>query len=90
MLGAGLGGVMADCLGWRWEFGVQVPVLAAGLVVAVATVPDDLGLAGRGKKPLLEAMKTFDFRGSALMSTSVTALILGLVGLSVVSAPCDI
>ena len=24
-LGAALGGAIADSLGWRWEFGVQVP-----------------------------------------------------------------
>ena len=79
MLGAGLGGAMADYLGWRWEFGVQVPLLMASLAVAVTTVPADLGLYGRERQGFGEAMKTFDFRGSFLMSTSVTLLILGLV-----------
>ncbi|KAK3353510.1 major facilitator superfamily transporter [Lasiosphaeria hispida] len=78
MLGAGLGGMMADYLGWRWEFGVQVPILVASLAIAVVTIPHDLGLHGREKQPLREAMKTFDFKGSVLMSTSVTFLILGL------------
>jgi len=79
MLGAGLGGAMADYLGWRWEFGVQVPLLMASLAVAVTTVPADLGLYGRERQAFGEAMKTFDFKGSFLMSTSVTLLILGLV-----------
>ena len=70
---------MADYLGWRWEFGVQVPFLAISLIIAITTVPHDLGLYGRNKQSLREAMKTFDFKGSILMSTSITFLILGLV-----------
>jgi predicted MFS family arabinose efflux permease len=81
MLGAALGGAMADYLGWRWEFGVQVPVVVACLVVAVLAVPSDLGLGGKQKQTLREAMRTFDFKGSILMSSSVTFLILGLVSL---------
>ncbi|KAK3324309.1 major facilitator superfamily [Cercophora scortea] len=78
MLGAGLGGAMADYLGWRWEFGVQVPLMMASLAVAVMTIPSELGLYGKQKQTLREAMRTFDFAGSALMATSVTLLILGL------------
>lgn len=81
MLGAGLGGMMADYLGWRWEFGVQIPILAISLVIAVTTIPDDLGLHGKPKESIREAMKSFDFMGSFLMATSVTFLILGLVWL---------
>ncbi|KAK3939868.1 MFS general substrate transporter [Diplogelasinospora grovesii] len=78
MLGAALGGAMADYLGWRWEFGVQVPVLAVCLVVAIVTIPDDLGLYGKKREGLREGMRNFDFAGSILMSVSVTFLILGL------------
>lgn len=79
MLGAALGGAMADYLGWRWEFGVQVPLIVVCLVVAVIVVPGDLGLHGKEKQTLREAMRTFDLKGSILMSSSVTCLILGLV-----------
>ena len=79
MLGAGLGGMMADYLGWRWEFGVQVPLLALALVLSIATIPSDLGLHGKQKQDLWEAMRMFDFKGSFLMSTSISFLILGLV-----------
>ncbi|KAK4238212.1 MFS general substrate transporter [Achaetomium macrosporum] len=78
MLGAALGGVMADYLGWRWEFGVQVPLVVACLVVTIVVIPSDLGLHGREKQKLLEAMAMFDFRGSILLSSAVTFLILGL------------
>lgn len=83
MLGAALGGAMADHLGWRWEFGVQVPILVSCLVVAILTIPSDLGLAGKSGQTLREAMRAFDFMGSLLMSTSVAFLVLGLVSLSV-------
>lgn len=79
-LGAALGGWIADTLGWRWEFGIQVPLLSVCLAVACFTVPRKLGLArGVEKKSLLEAMKVFDFKGSILLTTSITFLILGLV-----------
>jgi hypothetical protein len=56
--------------------------VVACLVVAILVVPSDLGLGGKKKQTLREAMRTFDFKGSILMSTSVTFLILGLVRLS--------
>lgn len=82
MLGAALGGAMADYFGWRWEFGVQVPLLVVCLAVAILVVPEDLGLYGKKRQTLLEAMRTFDFKGSVLMSSAVTFLILGLVSIS--------
>lgn len=79
MSGAALGGAMADYFGWRWEFGVQVPVILLCLIIAILVVPGDLGLDGKEKQTLREAMRTFDFKGSILLSSSVTFLILGLV-----------
>ncbi|KAH6723161.1 major facilitator superfamily transporter [Leptodontidium sp. MPI-SDFR-AT-0119] len=78
-LGAALGGAIADSLGWRWEFGVQVPLLAVGLCIAYTTVPRKLGLAeGAEKRTVWEAMKVFDYQGSILLTTSITFLILGI------------
>lgn len=85
-LGAALGGAIADNLGWRWEFGIQVPALLICLIGAYITVPSRLGLRdGAQQKTLWEAMKVFDYRGSLLLSTGVTFLILGLVSPSL---PC--
>ncbi|KAK4448092.1 hypothetical protein QBC34DRAFT_408122 [Podospora aff. communis PSN243] len=78
MLGAALGGVMADYLGWRWEFGVQLPLILASIVMAGITIPSDLGLYGKEHQGAWESMKKFDYAGSFLMSTSITFLILGL------------
>ncbi|KAG9238460.1 major facilitator superfamily transporter [Amylocarpus encephaloides] len=78
-LGAALGGAIADHLGWRWEFGIQIPALMACLLLAYFTVPSDLGLRkGTQRKTLWEAMKVFDFKGSLLLTSSTTFLILGL------------
>ncbi|KAL2070775.1 hypothetical protein VTL71DRAFT_13801 [Oculimacula yallundae] len=78
-LGAALGGAIADNLGWRWEFGIQVPLLAVGLCIAYTTVPRKLGLAeGVEKRTIWEAMKVFDYQGSILLTTSITFLILGI------------
>jgi hypothetical protein len=81
--GAALGGAIADSLGWRWEFGVQVPFIFLCVLGSYFTVPRKLGLAeGVERKTLWEAMKVFDFKGSLLLTTSITFLILGLVSLS--------
>jgi MFS family permease len=76
--GAALGGVMADNLGWRWEFGIQVFPIALCLTMATWSIPHDLGLQSK-KGNFVQAMKAFDFRGSLLLTTSTTFLILGLV-----------
>ncbi|CCF39204.1 vacuolar basic amino acid transporter 1 [Colletotrichum higginsianum] len=76
-LGAALGGAMADHLGWRWEFGVQVPPLILCCVIAVIAVPSDLGLVGK-RETFVQALKAFDFKGSILLTTSITFFVLGL------------
>lgn len=81
-MGAALGGAIADSLGWRWEFGVQVPLMALCVLGSYFVIPRKLGLAeGIEKKTLWEAMKVFDFKGSLLLTVSITFLILGLVSL---------
>ncbi|KAI1121912.1 major facilitator superfamily domain-containing protein [Nemania abortiva] len=77
--GAAFGGLLADSLGWRWEFGVQLVPLALCLTVAVLSMPSDLGLQeGRERQTLMQALRGFDFKGSILLSTSITFLLLGL------------
>ncbi|RYP78545.1 hypothetical protein DL771_000498 [Monosporascus sp. 5C6A] len=75
--GTALGGLLADRLGWRWEFGIQVPPLVLMLFVAAWVIPADLGLYEK-RETLREAAKAFDFPGSLLLTTSITSLILGL------------
>ncbi|KAK6077493.1 transporter [Seiridium cupressi] len=75
--GAALGGLMADTLGWRWEFGVQVPAILLCLLATIVLIPRDLGVQGK-RETFMEAMRAFDFKGSILLTTSTTFLILGL------------
>lgn len=77
-LGAALGGFMADYLGWRWEFGIQVPPLLLCVVMSAVTIPSDLGLGTRKKETVLQALRSFDFKGSTLLIMAITSLILGL------------
>lgn len=77
-LGAALGGAMAETLGWRWEFGVQIPPLLACMGVAVLVIPDDIGLKGP-RKGVLDALAEFDFKGSVVLTMTTTFAILGLV-----------
>jgi predicted MFS family arabinose efflux permease len=69
---------MAETLGWRWEFGVQVPILALCLGITLMVLPRDIGLPD-GSKSVWIALKQFDIKGSMLLAASTTGLILGLV-----------
>ncbi|KAA8570691.1 hypothetical protein EYC84_000089 [Monilinia fructicola] len=75
--GAALGGAIADHLGWRWEFGVQVPGLILCFIVSWLVIPSDLGL-NRGKKSLREALSVFDYKGSLLLMATITCFILAI------------
>ncbi|KAH8780869.1 major facilitator superfamily transporter [Diaporthe sp. PMI_573] len=77
--GAALGGFLAENLGWRAEFGIQVAPLLLCVGVSAITIPGDLGMDVQAhKETMLQAMKQFDFRGSFFLTTSITFLILGL------------
>ncbi len=78
MLGAAVGGAMADLLGWRWEFGVQVLPIVLGLAVSVVAVPSDLGVKGT-RETVWVALRAFDIRGSLLLTISITFFVLGMV-----------
>ena len=79
-LGAALGGMLCDKLGWRWAFGIQLPFIFAYFVLALFTTPDDLGpnlMKGEGKG-VFDTFKSFDIAGSVTLSLAITGLILGL------------
>jgi predicted MFS family arabinose efflux permease len=79
-LGAAFGGMLCDTLGWRWAFGIQIPWIMAFLVATYIVTPDNLGpnLAKAQGKTVWQAFETFDFRGSAVVTITVTSLILGI------------
>lgn len=78
--GAAFGGLLCDKLGWRWAFGIQVPIILTMLVAAILSVPMGIGpeLAKNEGTTLVQTIKAFDLAGSALLTSSITLLILGL------------
>ncbi|KAF2666230.1 MFS multidrug transporter [Microthyrium microscopicum] len=81
-LGVALGGFLAETLGWRWEFGIQVPAIGVCLLVAQFSTPPDLGpmlcQTSQASHSFIDTMLSFDLAGSALLTSSVTFLILAL------------
>ncbi|KGQ12245.1 Vacuolar basic amino acid transporter 1 [Beauveria bassiana D1-5] len=78
-IGAATGGWLAETVGWRWEFGIQVPPLLLIFGASFVAIPDDIGLWGKPAKTVLQALREFDLVGSGLSTATTTALILTLV-----------
>lgn len=78
--GAAFGGFLCDTLGWRWAFGVQVPVIAVCFVMGAIFTPPNLGpmLINTDGGGAWIALKNFDSLGSLLLIITVTSLILAL------------
>ena len=68
---------MAEKLGWRWEFGLQVPILLLCAAAAQIAMPSDLGKNKEGKT-VRQALQEFDSMGSITVTVAITTLILGL------------
>ncbi|KAI9825856.1 MAG: hypothetical protein M1832_000797 [Thelocarpon impressellum] len=73
-LGAPLGGVFADFIGWRWAFLGQVPLC----LVAIVSVYFVLQLPVREKVDWKVKLKRVDFLGAVVMVAAVFNLLLGL------------
>lgn len=73
-VGAPLGGFLADSVGWRWAFILQVPLcLAAFIAVRLA-----LHLPQTDKSHWKDKLRRVDFLGAALLIAAVFTLLLGL------------
>ncbi|MEU7696050.1 multidrug efflux MFS transporter [Microbispora hainanensis] len=75
ILGPVIGGVILDWLSWRWLFLINVPVIAAGLLLAWRFLPADRpgATSGRGR---------LDWTGLALLAPALAGILLGLSQLS--------
>lgn len=75
ILGPVIGGVILNWLSWRWLFLVNVPVIAAGLVLAWRLLPADRPGPAAGRARL-------DLTGLALLGPALAGILLGLSNLS--------
>lgn len=76
VLGAASGGFLADVLGWRWEFGIQVPFGVFCMAILYFTIPNSGDDNPCYFFDIHERFKNFDFKGSIFLTTSITFLIL--------------
>jgi EmrB/QacA subfamily drug resistance transporter len=75
ILGPVIGGVILNWLSWRWLFLVNVPIIAAGLVLAWRLLPGD--------RPDPAAARThLDVIGLGLLAPALAGILLGLSNLS--------
>ncbi len=75
ILGPVLGGVILNWLSWRWLFGVNVPIIAVGLVLAWRLLPGDRPSPAAGRSRL-------DLIGLGLLGPALAGILLGLSNLS--------
>jgi EmrB/QacA subfamily drug resistance transporter len=75
ILGPVIGGVILNWLSWRWLFLINVPVIAAGLVLAWRFLPADRPGPAAGHTRL-------DWVGLVLLAPSLAGILLGLSQLS--------
>lgn len=72
--GASFGGSIADWIGWRWCFLIQVPVSAIALLLGWLVVKNPLELHPTWK----EIKAKVDFTGSLLLVTAISVQLVGL------------
>ncbi|KAH6956979.1 multidrug resistance protein fnx1 [Fusarium avenaceum] len=75
--GASFGGSIADHIGWRWCFLLQVPISVVALVIGALAVSDQAGGFSLGSS-LGTVWKRVDFSGSLLLVVAVSVQLVGL------------
>lgn len=76
MSGASLGGAIADQIGWRWCFLLQVPVSVLALVVGFLAVNNQPELAM--SDGIVTLWKRVDFPGALVLVVAISAQVVGL------------
>jgi len=64
-LGAPVGGVIADVFGWRWSFGVQIPLIVISILVL--TFRFHLPEREASKETMRQKLRRVDFAGAATL-----------------------
>ncbi|CCG83941.1 protein of unknown function [Taphrina deformans PYCC 5710] len=75
-LGAPIGGILADTIGWRWGFGIQIPLIFISLFMVITFI--NIQQPGSSNTDTPESrLKRIDFGGSICIVVAVCCLILG-------------
>lgn len=61
-LGAPLGGVVADYFGWRWSFGIQIPLIMISTLIVCFLL--HLPAQDISSQTIKEKLKRVDFAGA--------------------------
>jgi EmrB/QacA subfamily drug resistance transporter len=77
-LGPLLGGAVASTAGWRWAFGINLPLGAALVAGALLLMPETRD-AVRRRPGVLGALREIDLPGGALAVLGLGALVCGLI-----------
>src|SRR3954452_22039477 len=77
-----IGGFLADSVGWRWVFLVNLPIGAVALAIVLLTLPASVGRNEGRTKPL-------DLAGIALLTASIGLILVGLTQHTTVGAWLD-
>ncbi|KAI0128573.1 major facilitator superfamily domain-containing protein [Xylariales sp. AK1849] len=74
--GASLGGSIADTIGWRWCFTLQVPVSVVALFLGYLVIGDPQSKLHRSG--FRETWRVVDFSGALLLVTAISVQLVGL------------
>ncbi|KAI5832975.1 MFS general substrate transporter [Schizophyllum commune Tattone D] len=72
--GAPLGGILADSIGWRWGFLIQVPIAALAIVAVIVF----LHLPHADRSHFRAKLRRVDFAGAVLLILTIFSLLFAL------------
>lgn len=73
-LGAPIGGVVADFLGWRWSFGIQIPLIIISILVL--TLRFHLPEREPSKETMRQKLRRVDFAGAVTLVRPTLVLLI--------------
>ncbi|KAI2780497.1 MFS general substrate transporter [Daldinia loculata] len=75
--GASFGGSIADTIGWRWCFILQVPISVIALILGYVVI-ENQQISFSGGSSLKETWRRVDFLGSFLLVLAISVQLVGL------------
>ncbi|KAI1798808.1 MFS general substrate transporter [Daldinia bambusicola] len=75
--GASFGGSIADTIGWRWCFLLQVPISGVALILGYVVIKNQQ-ISFTGGSSLKETWRIVDFLGSLILVVAISVQLVGL------------